>query len=375
MIDKIRTKISNAWRKVTEFVSSRWKAAVKTIITAVINIGILVGLLASPVGDVVIDATPQATTWFDDISASGDLSVSGHGALGGIVGPADHVVLYIFENPTDTNAYLFTTGADITNYFSPSSDAATMSVFGFRSSAQQWTSYEINDLVTNEVATLVKGAATIDQVAGSRLESRVQNSVAATIDDFNLLGHDLFDLEDAVVTKAAAIDIKLADIDTGSVVDSYGVYIAGSTIGAGSAGDQTGLYIEDITGATGNDYSIYTAGGTHYLGDDVTVVGLLNVEETTVTIDLAGAVTVASSNVTVDTNGGAANDNLDTINGGASGDTLIVRAANDARTVVARDGIDNLQLAGDCTLDDTDDTLMLIYDGSNWLQLACNDNS
>jgi len=94
----------------------------------------------------------------------------------------------------------------------------------------------------------------------------------------------------------------------------------------------------------------------------------------------AGALTIASNAVTktlsfhkVDTSGGASED-LNTISGGAEGDLLIIRAANDARTVVAKDGVGNLALAGDCSLDNVQDTLTLIFDGTNWIELSRSDN-
>lgn len=89
-----------------------------------------------------------------------------------------------------------------------------------------------------------------------------------------------------------------------------------------------------------------------------------------------GAVTATGSYHLVDTEGAAASDDLDTINGGVDGSILIIRAANSARTVVAKDGTGNLQIAGDCTLDNAQDTLTLFYVGalSAWLEIARSDN-
>jgi hypothetical protein len=54
--------------------------------------------------------------------------------------------------------------------------------------------------------------------------------------------------------------------------------------------------------------------------------------------------------------------------------TLIIVAANSARTVVAKDATGNLRLNGDFSLDHQNDTLTLIYNGTNWLEVSRSDN-
>ncbi len=70
---------------------------------------------------------------------------------------------------------------------------------------------------------------------------------------------------------------------------------------------------------------------------------------TSITI-VSDAVSITKRFHRVDTQGGAATDNLSTINGGSDGDTLILRAENGARDVVVKDGVGNIQLNGDMTL-------------------------
>jgi hypothetical protein len=66
---------------------------------------------------------------------------------------------------------------------------------------------------------------------------------------------------------------------------------------------------------------------------------------------VAGAITVAGTRVRVDTEAGAASDDLSQVNGCVSdGDLVIVQAASAARPVTARDQWGNLQLAGDFVL-------------------------
>lgn len=77
--------------------------------------------------------------------------------------------------------------------------------------------------------------------------------------------------------------------------------------------------------------------------------------------------------MSVDTEGGIASDNLNTINGGVRGDILIIRAANDARTVILKDGTGNLVLAGDHTLDNSQDSILLVC-YTNWVELSRSNN-
>ena len=88
----------------------------------------------------------------------------------------------------------------------------------------------------------------------------------------------------------------------------------------------------------------------------------------------AGVVTCTRSFHTIDTQSDDASDDLDTINGGAHGDILVLHAANSARTVVVKDGTGNIRCAGDFSLDNAEDTIMLIHDGSNWLEISRSDN-
>jgi hypothetical protein len=88
-----------------------------------------------------------------------------------------------------------------------------------------------------------------------------------------------------------------------------------------------------------------------------------------------GVITVTKSNHRVDTQGAAGTDDLDTISGGEDGAILIIAPANSARTVVAKNATGNLYLTGDCTLDNTNDTLMLLCRGNWWVELSRSNNA
>ena len=88
----------------------------------------------------------------------------------------------------------------------------------------------------------------------------------------------------------------------------------------------------------------------------------------------SGSVTKTASFHTIDTESDAATDDLDTISGGTTGDIIILKAADSARTVVVKNGTGNIVLPSDFDLDNANDTIVLIYDGTNWLALASSNN-
>ena len=91
---------------------------------------------------------------------------------------------------------------------------------------------------------------------------------------------------------------------------------------------------------------------------------------------ITAGLAAAAAWYSVDTEAAAASDDLDTINGGATGDLICLKAANSARTVVAKHATGNLQLNGsaDFNLDNANDVLVLIYDGTNFLEIARSSN-
>ena len=86
----------------------------------------------------------------------------------------------------------------------------------------------------------------------------------------------------------------------------------------------------------------------------------------------SGAVTVTQGFHTVDTEGDAASDDLDTITGYLDGSLLLIRPENDARSVVLKNGTGNiLTPAGtDITLSTDDSLALLHFDGTNWRVIA-----
>jgi hypothetical protein len=87
-----------------------------------------------------------------------------------------------------------------------------------------------------------------------------------------------------------------------------------------------------------------------------------------------GVITVTGNYHTIDTEGGAATDDLDTINGGTTGQLLLLRTVAGARDVTLKTGTGNLLLGADVTLGGTGDVVLLFCVGSSWLRVAFGDN-
>lgn len=95
---------------------------------------------------------------------------------------------------------------------------------------------------------------------------------------------------------------------------------------------------------------------------------------TTATI-ASGVITATSSYVQIDTEGGAATDDLDTINGGVTGDVLVLYSTSNVRDPTIKDGTGNLRLAGDFVMSHTDDRIILLKQGSIWFEISRSDNA
>jgi len=79
----------------------------------------------------------------------------------------------------------------------------------------------------------------------------------------------------------------------------------------------------------------------------------------------SGAIAATQTYHSVDNEGDAASDELNTISGVPIGKILILCAAHTDRTVILKDGTGNLILGGDIYLDNTNKHVMLISDGTN----------
>lgn len=86
-------------------------------------------------------------------------------------------------------------------------------------------------------------------------------------------------------------------------------------------------------------------------------------------------ITVWNDVHTVATEGGAATDDLSTINGGYNGRVLTLVAASNGNDVVLKDGVGNLRLTGDFTLTHSEDAITLMFVGTTWREISRSDNT
>ena len=148
---------------------------------------------------------------------------------------------------------------------------------------------------------------------------------------------------------------------------------AGSYPGITATGGDTNVGIDFIPKGSGSVQS----NGVDMLLADASIAGTglqevlgLNLTDPTELTIASGAVTVTQGLHTIDTEGGAGTDDLDTITiAGGTGDVLFLYPANGARTVVVKHNTGNVLCAGDSdiTLDDAHDFALGLYDGSNWM--------
>ncbi len=85
-----------------------------------------------------------------------------------------------------------------------------------------------------------------------------------------------------------------------------------------------------------------------------------------------GVIAVTNSFHNVDTEGAAATDDLDTINGGFPGYFLVISPLNTARTIVVKHGTGNINLEGstDFVMDDNWKAITLMYHQSVWFEVS-----
>ena len=88
----------------------------------------------------------------------------------------------------------------------------------------------------------------------------------------------------------------------------------------------------------------------------------------------AATITVTRSHHRVAGFGDAASV-VQTIDGGAEGDILVLQAYDSNVTITLDDGADNIQLAGDFAMDHRQDTITLIFAGGGWIELSRSNNN
>tara|TARA_R110002020_G_scaffold428834_1_gene638344 strand:- start:8633 stop:9202 length:570 start_codon:yes stop_codon:yes gene_type:complete len=85
----------------------------------------------------------------------------------------------------------------------------------------------------------------------------------------------------------------------------------------------------------------------------------------------SGVITVTHSYHQIDTESDASSDNLNTINGGADGQILILRTSSNSRDVIVKNDDGNILISDgdDHTLGTANSVIVLFKNGNNWYEL------
>ena len=104
-----------------------------------------------------------------------------------------------------------------------------------------------------------------------------------------------------------------------------------------------------------------------------TIAGALGAfEKATITATGEMPLPTSTFSVAVETYEGGATDDLESITGGAEGHIIVLKAFDDAHTVVVKSSSGNIYLEGDIdfSMDTTSHRIVLHCDGANWFELC-----
>lgn len=224
-----------------------------------------------------------------------------------------------------------------------------------------------NDL-TLDVATGFSGY-TIDATDGLRLFNTLMHWKDGTgewiagIDGGSLL----FGSAATLSPSTAVLTLSGAGIFANTAINGD-VQVTGGAIIPGSGGIDwragvgvTAVMTADSSGIVISDGGISVDGFIRPGGSAQTISG--------------GVITATTTQTTVDTQAAAATDDLDTINGGTTGDIIIIHTINSAHDVVIRDGVGNISCPANRTLSHVDDMWMGMYNGARWVEISYADNA
>ena len=320
-------------------------------------------------GDVTVSgpapSSGQLAVWSSG-TAIGGTSVLNYssGTLNVNVAAASNAVIQAFSSLTTGSAS-----------FRANSSTAFIDVISNGTSTAGTTLGVSNFDVTTISATNAAGLNILTVNNSAPIRIGTSGTISATIDgstqDWDFHSNDLTTTGGVTANNLILADAQGINFDTGGGLNGSIFGFTSDLIFRIASGGQ--IIIRD-NAAT----QITTIDGTShdwdFLGNNLTDIGKLNLGSSTVLTIAAGVITVTKSYHQVDTEGGAGTDDLDTINGGVTGDMLILRSTAGGRDVTVKDSTGNLLLEGDFTLSTTSDTITLFFDGS-WRELSRSNNA
>ena len=172
-------------------------------------------------------------------------------------------------------------------------------------------------------------------------------------------------------TAAGAASLTTLTSFGRSLIDDTSATNARTTLGLGTAATQntgtSGANVPLLNGA--NTFS----GATTVSGARLSVTGsggFFSIGAEQAATIVSDAVTITGSNMVIDTEAGAASDNLATINAAspAAGDIIAIRSTADARDIIVKHGTGNIKLNGsaDLTLTTRYAVLYLMRTADGW---------
>ena len=210
------------------------------------------------------------------------------------------------------------------------------------------------------------------------------NIIATTTQDWGLGPVAGTKLEISNLSDAGTKQVRLALTNDGNVAISNGnLEIENDrTIVMGTTDYVTftrtadgGLTITTVDAAGADADITLSPDGEFIVNSNASITGFLNLGDAQVRSILGGVMTPISSYTRINTEGGGATDDLDTITAQDEGTVIVIQNTNNGREVVCKDGTGNLLLAGDFTLSNLDDKMMLISYGGRWTEISRSDNA
>lgn len=193
--------------------------------------------------------------------------------------------------------------------------------------------------------------------------SSINGTAVVTTGTQSVAGAKTF--SDAVTFSAAGTALSVTNNATiGGTLAVTGNTTLTGTLTVNGAG--TGLTVANNTTLSG---TLGVTGASTFTGE--TINGAFARYTLDAAVIAGGVITATATYMTVDTEGGATTDDLDTINGHAMGRLLILRTLAGTKDVTLKDGTGNLRLNGDCPLTNQNQTITLIGGASTtWLEIA-----
>ena len=232
------------------------------------------------------------------------------------------------------------------------------------------------DITSSGDLTLAPAADIIFKQGGNEI-GRFEPAYGGYTDAFRVVG----------ITSSYATEVHIQGL---SGYDSSVVFYEAGTWkyiwGYDASANLFRLTTTDSNGSGTNATVFSIADGTDdvtFAGQIVAVGGILSngkvqIDQTELTIS-SGAVTATRGYHSIDTEGDASSDNLDTISGGVDGMILVLTSVDDGRDVTGTESgnIKAASASGEMVLTNLADTMMLIYSAgdSHWHEISRSNNA